>query len=48
MDAVIVAVTGIRDIQELDLANQIKALRESGVSGGATSKEELEEEDFFA
>ncbi|WP_307739545.1 PTS sugar transporter subunit IIC [uncultured Parolsenella sp.] len=46
--AVIVAVTGIRDIQELDLVNQIKALRESGVSGGATSKEELEEEDFFA
>lgn len=47
--AVIVVVTGLRDIKELDLANQIKALREGGATGGAgVSKAELEEEDFFA
>ena len=47
--AVIVVVTGMRDIQELDLKNQIQALRETGITGGAAlSKAELEEEDFFA
>ncbi len=45
---VIVVVAGIRDMQTLDLKNQIKSLRASGVSSGATTQAELEEEDFFA
>lgn len=46
--AVVVVVTGLRDMQEFDIKNQIRTLREQGISGGATSAAELEEEDFFA
>ena len=46
--AVILVVTALRDLENLDLRNQIKALRESGVAAGAQSVAELEEEDFFA
>lgn len=48
--AVIVVITGLRDVQELGMMNQIKALREGGIAtaGVTTSHEELEEEDFFA
>lgn len=44
----ILVVTALRDLENLDLRNQIKALRESGVAAGAQSVAELEEEDFFA
>lgn len=48
--AVIVVITGLRDVQELGMMNQIKALREGGIAtaGVTTSHEKLEEEDFFA
>lgn len=46
--AVIVVVAGMRDIETLNLRSQIRQLRESGITGGATSAAELEEEDFFA
>ena len=46
--AVILVVTCLRDLENLDLRNQIKKLRETGVSAGAQSAAELEEEDFFA
>lgn len=45
---VIVVVSALRELETRDLRNQIRALRESGVSGGATTVAELEEEDFFA
>lgn len=48
LGVVLVAVNGMREMETLDLRNQIKALRAGGVSAGATSEAELEEEDFFA
>ena len=45
---VILGVSAIRDLENLDLRNQIRALRESGATAGAASQAELEEEDFFA
>lgn len=46
--AVIVVVSGMRDIETLNLKTQLRQLREQGVQGGAVSSIELEEEDFFA
>mgnify|MGYP000756896040 CR=1 FL=1 len=46
--AVILVVTALRDFETLDLKNQIRTLRESGVSASATTVAEIEEEDFFA
>lgn len=47
--AVIVVVTGLRDIQELDMKNQIRSLREGGAATGSViSKGEIEEEEFFS
>ena len=46
--AVIVVVTALRDLEVLDLKSKIRDLRESGVSAGTSSQQEIEEEDFFA
>lgn len=48
LGVVIVAISGIREMETLDLKNQIKNLRSAGVSGGAQTQAEIEEEDFFA
>ena len=46
--AVIVVVTALRDLEMLDLKSKVRDLRESGVSAGTFSQQEIEEEDFFA
>lgn len=46
--AVILVVSALRDLETLDLKNQIKTLRETGVAATGASVAELEEEDFFA
>ena len=48
LGVVIIVVNGLHEMETLDLKSQIKALRTSGISTGATSQAELEEEDFFA
>lgn len=45
---VIVVVSALRELESRDLRNQIRVLRELGVSAGATTVAEIEEEDFFA
>jgi PTS system mannose-specific IIC component len=46
--AVIVAVTAFRELDLMNLRDQIKKLRETGVTAGTLSAEKIEEEDFFA
>ncbi len=45
---VIIVVTAVREMENLDLQKKIQSLRKTGVASSATSQADMEEEDFFA